>query len=173
VFWLTRPPYLRWVAAALLFIAALVWDVRGRTGVPYPFAAHQIAAGAAIGEEDVEWRTVPSGLLALPDLALSIASRAIDEGEPILPSAIDFAGGIPNGWWSVPVALPETAVAGSRVRLITTEGTVESEGIVVTAGSSDLLSISDAGLVAVPPEHAAAVATAAVDGTLIVLIAPP
>ena len=178
MFWLTRPPYLRWAAAALLLIAAMAWDLRGRTGVPYPFAAHRIAAGTAIGEDDVEWRTVPSGVLVSPDLrspdlAVPIASRAIDAGEPILPSAIEAGKGIPDGWWSVPVTLPAAAVPGSRVRLITTEGRVESDGIVVAAGSTDLLSISGAGLVAVPPQHATAVATAAVDGSLIVLIAPP
>ena len=172
VFWLTRPPYLRWGTAILLFVAALGWDLRGRTGVPYPFAARPIASGAAIGDADVDWRTVPNGMLTPPDLSAPIAARAIAAGEPILPSAVDAGGGVPQGWWSVPVALPSAAVVGARVRLITTDGGVESDGIVVAAGSTDLLSISDAGLVAVPPENATAVATAAVDGTLIVLVEP-
>ena len=173
MFWLTRPPYLRWAAAALLLVAALAWDVRGRTGIPYPFAAHQIAAGAAIEESDVEWKTVPAGLLAMPDLSAPIAARAIAAGEPILASALDATGSIPDGWWSVPVALPSAAVAGSRVRLIATDTMVESEGIVVAVGSADLLSVAEAGLVAVPPDHATAMAAASVAGSLIVLVAPP
>lgn len=172
MFWLTRPPYLRWAAAVLLLIAALAWDLRGRSGVPYPFAAQPIAAGTAIEEADVEWRTMPAGALAMPDLSVPIAARAIPAGEPILPSAVDADAGIPHGWWAVPVALPAAAVIGSRVRLIATDSRLESEGIVVAAGSTDLLSISDAGLVAVPPERATAIATAAVAGTLIVLIEP-
>lgn len=172
MFWLTRPPYLRWAAAALLLVGALAWDVRGRSGVPYPFAAQPIAAGAIIGESDVEWLTVPDGLLTPPDLSAPIAARAIVAGEPILPSAVDAEAGVPDGWWAVPVALPAAAVVGSRVRLIATVSGIESDGLVVAAASTDLLSISDAGLVAVPPEHATAVAGAAVDGTLIVLVAP-
>lgn len=172
MFWLTHPPYLRWAAAALLLIAALAWDLRGRSGVPYPFAAQPIAAGAVIEEADVEWRTMPGGVLAMPDLSAPIAARAIPAGEPILPSAVDADAGIPAGWWAVPVALPAAAVVGSRVRLIAADTMVDSEGIVVAAGSTDLLSTSDAALVAVPPERATAIATAAAAGTLIVLIAP-
>lgn len=171
MFWLTRPPYLRWAAAALLLVAALAWDLRGRSGSPYPFAAEAIAAGAAIGEEDVEWRTTPRGLLTMPDLTAPVAARPIAAGEPILPSAVDADQGIPQGWWAVPVALPMAAAVGAQVRLITDSG-VQSEGIVVAVGSSDLLSIAEAGLVAVPPDHAASVAMAAMDGTLIVLVAP-
>lgn len=172
MFWLTRPPYLRWVAAAVLVVAALAWDLRGRSGVPYPFAAESISPGVSITEDDVEWRTVPRGMLAMPDLSAPVAARAIAAGEPILPSAIDPEGGIPEGWWAVPVALPSAARVGAELRLITTDTGVESEGIVVAVGSTDLLSIADAGLVAVPAENAAIVATAAMDGTLIVLVAP-
>lgn len=171
MFWLTRPPYLRWAAAAALVLVALVWDLHGRGGVPYPFAATAIEAGAVIGEDDVEWRTAPQGLLTVPDLSAPIAARPIGAGEPILPSALDAEAGVPEGWWAVPVALPATAAVGAAVRLIAPGGT-QSDGIVVAVGSSELLSFSDAGLVAVPPEHAAAMAAAAIDGTLIVLIAP-
>jgi SAF domain len=171
VFWLTRPPYLRWAAAVVLFLAALMWDLHGRGGVSYPFAARPIDAGASLGEEDVEWRTVPDGLFVMPDLSAPVATRPIAAGEPILPSFVDESAGIPEGWWAVPVALPAAATRGASVRLIAPGG-VETDGIVVAVGSSDLLSFSDAGLVAVPPDHAATVAAAAIEGTLIVLIAP-
>lgn len=171
MFWLTRPPYLRWAAAVLLVLLALAWDLRGRGGVAYPFAATAIEAGAVIGEDDVEWRTAPRGLLAAPDLSAPVAARSIAAGEPILPSSLDDDAGVPEGWWAVPVALPPAATRGAAVRLIGPDG-VESDGIVVGVGSTELLSFSDVGLVAVPPERAAAVAAAAVEGTLIVLIAP-
>ena len=171
VFWLSRPPYLRWAAAVALVLIALVWDLRGRSGVQYPFAASTIQAGAAIGEGDVEWKTAPRGLFDAPDLSTPVAARSIAAGEPILPSAIDDEAGVPEGWWAVPVALPAAATPGGAVRLIVPGG-VEADGIVVAVGNSDLLSFSDAGLVAVPPARATAVATAAMDGTLIVLLAP-
>ena len=172
MFWLTRPPYLRWAAAALIFLAALGWDLQGRSGSPYPFAAQSITAGAPITEGDVEWRTMPDGVLTLPDLNAPVATRAIAQGEPILPSAVGVDQGIPNGWWAVSVSLPTATPIGASVRLISTERAVQSEGIVIALGTSDLLSIAEAGLVAVPPEHAAAIATAAAEGTLIVLVAP-
>jgi hypothetical protein len=39
-------------------------------------------------------------------------------------------------------------------------------------GSTDLLSIADAGLVAVPPDRATVIAAASAAGNLIVLVAP-
>lgn len=171
MFWLTRPPYLRWAAAVALVVAALLWDLRGRSGEPYPFAAADIDAGVPIGEDDVDWQSVPRGLLAMPDLSAPIAARAIPAGEPIVPSAVDAEAGIPDGWWAVPVALPAAATPGAAVRLIAPGG-LETDGVVVEVGSSELLSFSDVGLVAVAPERAAEVATSAMDGTLIVLIEP-
>ncbi len=50
MFWLARPPYLRWAAAAAVVVAALVWDLRGTGDILYPFAARAIAGGAAITE---------------------------------------------------------------------------------------------------------------------------
>ncbi len=172
MFWLTRPPYLRWAAAALMLVGAMVWDLRGRAGEPYPFAARPITAGATITETDVVWRTVPGDLLATPDLSAPVASRAIAAGEPILPSALDADGGIPDGWWSVPVALPAATTVGARVRLIVPGPGVESNGIVMAVGTEDLFAVGGSGLVAVPPEHAPTVALAAMEGTLIVLVAP-
>lgn len=171
MFWLTRPPYLRWGVAVALVVAALLWDVRGRGGEPFPFAATGIDAGAVIGEAEVEWRTLPKGLMTMPDLSAPVATRSIPAGEPIVASAIDAEAGVPEGWWAVPVALPAAATRGAAVRLITPGGH-ETDGVVVDVGSSELLSFSDAGLVAVPAERAPAVATSAMDGTLIVLIEP-
>lgn len=171
MFWLTRPPYLRWAAAVTLVVGALLWDLRGRGGEPYPFAAVTIDSGAVVGDADVEWRTVPRGMMVMPDLSAPVAARSIPAGEPIVPSAVDTGAGIPASWWAVPVALPTAATRGVAVRLVTPDG-VETDGVVVDVGSSELLSFSDAGLVAVPPERATAVATSAVDGTLIVLVQP-
>ena len=172
VFWLTRPPYLRWVAAAAIVIGAFAWDLHGEATIAYPFAARPIPAGAAMSDADIEWRDLPAGVLALPDLSDPVTSRDVAAGEPIVSSAIGGTSPVPEGWWSVPVALPATAPPGARARLVATTPPVETDGIVISAPGNDLLSYSEMGMVAVPPGAATAVAIAAREGTLIVLLEP-
>ena len=172
MFWLTRPPYLRRILAAAILVTAAVWDLLGRRTEPFPFAATDIPAGEAVAEELIDWRPVPAGMLALPDLAQPIAARAIASGEPLLPSSIGGEGPIPEDWWAVPVALPATALPGTEVRLVLFDPPLAVDGIVVASGERDLLSISDAGLVAVPAEAAESVARAAIDGEVAILVRP-
>ena len=170
MFWLTRPPYLRWAAAAAVVLAALLWDLRDEAEAPYPFAVSAIAAGTPITESMVEWRNLPEGALAFPDLSDPVAARDLPAGEPIVPSAVSGAPIVPDGWWSVPVPLSQGAVPGSQVRLIDALSGLEVDGFVVAAGSDDLMSVDTSGLVAVPPDAAAAIAIAAAEGSLVVLL---
>jgi SAF domain len=172
VFWLTRPPYLRWIAATGILVGAAAWDFGGRRTEAFPFAAADIAARQEITEDLIEWRQVPAGLLALPDLTEPIASHDIDSGDPVTAAAVGDGGSIPSAWWAVPIALPASAVPGTEVRLVIIEPPLTVDGIVVISGERDLLSISDAGLVAVPEEAAESVARAAVDGGVVVLLKP-
>ena len=172
VFWLNRPPYLRWAAAAAVVVAAFLWDLRGSSDILYPFATSAIAAGATITEADVEWRRVPEGTMALPDLSDPVAARDVPAGEPIVPSAVSGATTIPEGWWSVPVSLPATALPGTRIRLVDPASGFETDGIVVAAGSDDLMSFEESGMAAVPPAAATLIAIAASEGTLVILLEP-
>ncbi len=172
MFWLTRPPYLRWAAAVAIVVAALAWDMRGSTEMLYPFASSSIAAGSTITDAQVEWRSLPAGVMTMPDLSDPIAARNLAEGEPIVPSAISNEAAIPEGWWAVPVGLPASAVAGTRVLLVATASGLETEGIVVTAGSDDLLSYEASGMVAVPQGVATTVALESHEGSLVVLVDP-
>jgi len=172
VFWLTRPPYLRWAAAAAIVLGAFVWDLHGEATTAYPFAARSIPSGAALSDADVTWKDLPSGVLALPDLSDPVTSRSLAAGEPIVPSALGGPSPVPDGWWSVPVPLPPTASPGARARLVAATPPVETDGVVVSAPGGDLLSYAETGMVAVPPEAATAVAVAAGEGTLIVLLEP-
>jgi hypothetical protein len=172
VFWLTRPPYLRWAAAVAIVVAAFAWDARGGEEVLYPFASSSIAAGSPIVDSEVEWRSLPAGVMAFPDLSDPVATRNLAEGEPIVPSAVSGAAAIPDGWWAVPLALPASAAAGTRVWLVGTASGLETEGIIVATGSEDLLSYDAPGMVAVPPEVATAVAVESIEGTLVVLVDP-
>ena len=170
MFWLTRPPYLRWAAAAAVVLVALLWDLRNEAKMPYPFAASSIAAGTPIAESMVEWRKLPEGAMALPDLSDPVAVRDLPAGEPIVPSAVSGAPVIPDGWWSIPVPLSQGAVPGSRVRLIDALSGLEVDGVVVSTGTDDLMSLDTSGLVAVPPDTAAAIAISAAEGALVVLL---
>ena len=108
----------------------------------------------------------------MPDLTDPVAAHDLAAGEPIVPSSVTATSPIPDGWWAVPVALPPGTAPGIRARLIGSDPSFEVEGIVVAAGEQDLLSFSDGGTVAVPPDAATTVALAARDGTLIVLLEP-
>jgi hypothetical protein len=172
MFWLARPPYLRWAAAAAVVVAAFLWDLRGSSDILYPFAASAIAAGATITEAEVEWRRVPEGTMTLPDLSDPVAARDVPAGEPIVPSAVSDATAIPEGWWSVSVPLPATAVPGTRVHLVDAASGFETDGIVVAVGSDDLMSFDESGMAAVPPDAATLIAVAAREGTLVTLLEP-
>lgn len=169
---MTRPPYIRWAVAAAIVVAALLWDLRGSAEILYPFASTAIAAGTPITDSQVVWRSIPQGVMQMPDLTDPIASRDVATGEPIVPSAVSGLSMIPEGWWSVPVPLPSMAVLGSRIRLVGIETAFETDGIVVSVAGEDLLSFSESGLVAVPPAYAAVVAIASREGALIVLLDP-
>jgi hypothetical protein len=153
-------------------VAAFLWDLKDSRDVLYPFASSAIAAGAAITEASIEWRPIPEGTMTLPDLSDPVAAKDLPAGEPILPSAVSDAVPIPEGWWSVPVPLPATAVPGTSVHLVETASGFETDGIVIAAGTDDVLSFDELGLVAVPPEAATLIAIAAREGSLVILLEP-
>lgn len=171
VLWLGRPPYVRWAIAAAIVVAAAVWDLRGTVTIAHPFAAIDIARGAPISEQHVVWKDVPRGLMPAPDLNGAVAAAAIQAGEPLTGALLEQQDGVPEDWWAVPVALPGAAVIGARVLLVA-EGIPPTEGVVIVPSAADVLGIADAGLVAVPPENAPALALAALAGTLVTLLAP-
>ncbi len=56
MYWLQRPPYLRWAAAVILVAGAAAWDISGDPLSLHPYLLADVAAGAAITDADVEWR---------------------------------------------------------------------------------------------------------------------
>lgn len=169
VFWLIPPPYLRWLAAALVFGGAAYLDFAAPPTEPYPFAARSIESGEPLAE-GVEWRDVPAGLLP-PSAALEDhAARQIAAGEPLTGTAARPDDGIPAGWWSVPVALPVTAAPGTPVRLVAQEAALDVTGFVTESATTGAFATPSMGLVAVAPDVAADVAAAGAAGRLIVLL---
>lgn len=171
VLWLGRPPYLRWFAATALIIAALVWDISERATEPFPFAATDLVRGQLITPEDVQWRPVPVGSLTLPPLEGSIAAVAIISGDPIVASLVSTAAAPPLNSWAVPVPLPIGAAPGTPVSLVFADGT-DVYGTVIQPATEDSLGFTTDGLVAVEEGAANAVALAAANGELVVLIQP-
>ena len=140
--------------------------------MPHPFAAEEITKGGTIRPDDVEWRDIPVGLLDMPVIDNAVAARRLLPGEPILVTSIGTGREVPDGWWSVPLALPDGVGAAGEVRIVTVDPPLTVDGIVVSAGEAGAFGGERVGLVAVPGEAASAIAVAAMDGTAMVLFAP-
>lgn len=165
MYWLRRPPYMRWLIAAGLILAAAIWDTAEPATVEYPFAASAIEPAASI-TGNVEWRAIPTGLLPeWPGLVAGTARVGLAAGDPILPSLIADEP-MPADWWSIPLELPAPIPAGTPVRvLFPTDGT-EITGM-VTREAGDF---GQGALVAFPEGDAAAVAVAAGDDAIVVMV---
>ncbi|MDP8958908.1 MAG: hypothetical protein M3N51_06860 [Actinomycetota bacterium] len=182
MYWFRRPPYLRWVAAALIVVAAVAVELRRPATTLHPFLKVAVTGGESLGEEAIEWREVPAGLLPLPELSGAVAARAAPAGEPLLPSSVAVEGqaAVPENWWALPLALPPRAFPGDPVQLVVVpidplEEPLSVPGLVVerAVDSDDPFAPSEpAGLVAVPGEASASVAAAAAEGRVMVTVAP-
>jgi len=173
VYWLPRPPYLRWAGAALLLLGALAWDLRGPALEVRPFAARAVAVGEPIDAAAVEWREVPAGLLPSPDLTGAVAAVDLAAGDPLLPALLGTRVAIPDGWWEIPVAVGTHAAAGDAVMLVITDPPSTVEGLVVSPQRGDAYSLDyRPAVVAVPAEAAGLVASAAAAGSLVAAVAP-
>lgn len=168
---LSKPPYLRWAGAVALVAAAFAWDMSARATEQIPFAARGIERGEAIDMDSVEWRSVPVGLLTRPELQSATAAVSISRGEPISPSVLSFATGVPAGWWTVALDLPPAVLPGTGVRIVLGGGEGVT-GIVVEPSREDSFGLRSAGLVAVPSQAADAVGLAAGAGQIVLLFEP-
>jgi len=171
VLWLSRPPYLRWMAAVSLVVAAFAWDASERATEPFPFAAVDLIRGQAITSEQIVWRAVPTGSLMMPSLTGVSPLVPINAGDPIVPSLVSSTPPLPPGSWAVPVSLPLGTGPGMLVKLVFVDGTAAT-GIVIRPATEDSLGLVSDGLVAVQGEMADSVALAASNGDLVVLIEP-
>jgi hypothetical protein len=172
VFFLTKPPLLRWAAATVLVLVALWADLRTDPTVPHPFALSDLAAGDTIELRDVQMRSVPPDLFDPVDLP-AVAGRAVGAGEPILASVLDPSSiDVPDGWLAVELGVPGGTGPGSHVVAIIAHpespAPTSHRGLVVSVDEGD----GFGGLLATcafPPEAASAVAVAAAEGRVSVL----
>jgi len=167
VYWLQRPPYLRWAAAALLVIGSFAWEARRPAREPAPFAGAPIAAGEPLTASNVQWRPVRKGLLPIPDLEGAVAAVPLSAGDPIIPATISGAASPPPGWWTVAIE-GVAGPPGAEVLLVTTEPAGAVVGVLLAPARGDVFSLDHTpALVAVPPDAAALIAAAAGSGRLV------
>jgi hypothetical protein len=162
---------MRWAAAVAIVVVAILWDLSGRATESAPFAANDIGRGSTIDEDAITWANVPTGLFDTTSPMGLTAAVPIEAGEPITRSMTVVGARVPDGWWTVPVATPASAVSGSRVRVVLPDGRAV-DGVVVQASEQDSFGIPSAGLIAVPPEYADIAGVAAASDQLIVLYEP-
>ena len=173
MYWLQRPPYLRWAAALLLVAGAAAWDMRGEPTHLHPYLASDVAAGNPVTEADVEWREVPAAMIPPPDLSRPVAAVDLRAGDPLLDALLRGPVVVPEGWWAVPVAVGANAGPGDEVLLVVTDPPTTVSGIVVTAQRGDPYSLDfRPASVAVPAEAAALVAAASAQGVLVAAVRP-
>ncbi|HSJ28916.1 MAG TPA: hypothetical protein VLB67_11945 [Acidimicrobiia bacterium] len=167
MFWLSRPPYLRWLLAATVVVGGIAVELLPSGTVRHPFTLEYVAIGQTVDEPDVVWREVPRGLLA-PVALPHVVTRALHPGEPLLASVTTGAGGedIPAGWWALEMDVPLGARPGMAVRLVTGAGT--ADGIVAEVRAGDFGERS--GLVALPGDQADRVAPSVLDRNVVVLL---
>ncbi|HVR32899.1 MAG TPA: hypothetical protein VMS74_09345 [Acidimicrobiia bacterium] len=166
MFWLSRPPYVRWALAAAVVLTGVFVEFRPPTTVPHPFAEFQIAIGEVVDDTSVMWRDVPVGLLAPVRLPL-VSDRRIGVGEPVLGgNGAEDVSSIPDGWWAIEVDIPDGTRSGSTVRLVTATGV--ADGVVVDVREGDFGERT--ALVAVPEAAISMVAAAVLDATMAVLV---
>ncbi|NNL70979.1 MAG: hypothetical protein HKO70_13550 [Acidimicrobiia bacterium] len=171
MFWFGRPSYLRIVAAAALILAAAAIEFWPQEKRLYPFAATSMEAGDPLA---IEWRPAPAGLFAVPALSGTVASHAIGAGEPISAADVGPPVSVPDGWWALPIEAPTRLEPGALVRLVlATQSTSPVPGTVVGYEEPDRFSAAGpVALIAVPGEHASAVAAAVSARQLVVLVDP-
>jgi hypothetical protein len=172
VIWLQSAPWARWTAAILIAAAATWIEFRPEPTIPHPFATEDIGPGTVVDGANTETRLVPVGTFT-PVEPGQVTVAPIRTGDPVLAS--DLAGegvAVPEGWWSLEIALPRGAHNGAAARIVLLDLDDVADGVVVEEASEDPLG-SGMGLVAVEPGQAADVARAVGEGRAVVMIAPP
>jgi hypothetical protein len=167
--WLSRPPYLRWFAAGAIVLAALAWDVSERQSESFPFASTTISAGTAITEDLIEWRQVPEGAIPEPYLLGASATADINAGDPITRSVLSRTEPLPDGWWSIPIEIPNGVPIGATIRVVFPDGRAAT-GVVTQPASSDGFGVPSPGAVGFPQEVADIVAQLAATDSLVILV---
>jgi hypothetical protein len=106
-----------------------------------------------------------------PNLGSASATVDIEAGDPVTRSMTTTSPPLPQGWWSVPIDLPQGIPPGASIRVIFPDGRAAT-GIVTQPATDDGYGISSQGTVGFPQSMADTVAQLAAAGDLVVLVEP-
>ena len=149
---------------------AVLVDLRGPSTERRPFAAADIETGTRLSPQQVVWRDVPRGLLPQSVPAGAFTVRPVGRGEPLLPGALGERPPSPDGWWSVELRVPAGAEVGAQARIVVRDPPLATDGVVVSLAAGGAFDSFRTGMVAVPPQHADAIARASTGGQVTVLV---
>lgn len=167
--WLERPPWAKWVAVTAFTVFALWLEIKPAPVTNHPFAAADIEAGEEIGVHNTELRSIPVGLLETPEPGAH-ALVDIPAGSPVVAGQTgEERLVLPSGWWVVAMEVPQEAALGDRVKIVLLDDGSLIDGVVTSTGLVDQFELSMGG-VAVAPEAAPRVASAASNGRVSVLV---
>lgn len=168
MYWLKPPSLVRRIAAVSLVLGAVAWDVQSAAGTDYPVAAEPIRAGAEITPDVVRYVRVPTNALPATDPIGSRAAIDIEPGDPLGAAVLAGPVVVPDGWWTVPIAVGTTASPGDQALLVVADPPLSVIGIVVSAQVGDPYELGHRPAeVAVPADAAPIVAAAEHEGLLV------
>jgi hypothetical protein len=117
VFLFTKPPVIRWFAAALAIAVSMWLDIRPPATEQHPFAVADLAAGTVVDAATVQMRDVPRGMLTRVQLP-SVLGHAVRGGDPITASAIVQEPAIPPGSSILELGVPNGTEVGDTVTAV-------------------------------------------------------
>jgi hypothetical protein len=171
VFWLQKPPYVRRIAAVLIVLAALAWELRPQPTELRPFLTRDVETGDPVTDDLLEWKEVPIGFF--PELAEPVGSFVADfaTGTPLVSGMYAPDPAVPPGWWALEVPVPAGTSSGTEVRLVVDVRLTPRiiPGLVIRLLGEENIDGFTA-LVAVPEEEVGAAAAALAEGSLRALI---
>lgn len=173
MYWLTPPPRLRYVAAALVVLVGLWFDLRPVPSEPRWVARDDIPAGTPLDPARFEEVAMPIGLLPRVEPA-GVAAIPVADGEPLLPGHV-LTVRVPVGWWVVALEIPSHLPAGADLRVVLLDDDPTAlptsvPGIVVGPAIDDGMGFGrPTGSVAIPGEEVEAVAAASARGRVVVV----
>ena len=167
VYWMGRPPYLRWFIVGVLVIGSLAYDARAPATELYPLAARDLDAGTVLTAADISYTAGPTGVLPLPTDTLGRTVRlSLDRGVPLGEWLLDPVPALPPDTWAIDLAMPSHVGVGDPVRVVWSSGpeTRSVDGFALRSGVD--------GSAAIPAQFAADVADAVRRGQVTVLTQP-
>jgi hypothetical protein len=168
---MSRPPYLRRIAAVLVVLVAVAIEFRPTTTQRLAIATTDLVAGTTVTEADVAWVDVSKGAIE-PAVLPAIVSRMVPAGAPISDADVDSGSvEVPADWLQIELEVPAATQNGATVVAVMSPALLDrpATGLVTRVPEATGFDGLTA-LVAFDPTDAVAVAHAVAEGTVTVLL---